>query len=362
MESEGRPLIRTDSDLSAAHDGLVPTALLRLPIMSERVRPRRVTLVGPDLFVTRAIDFLGGLGLDARRARAPGLSKVAARLHVLRRVVGSDVIIYISGRRNLHRLTALLSRIGVPVVMYWTGTDVLFRWGPPTEDVSERAWHWCISPWLREELAERGIESSVLLLIPPAIPAAIPALPDQFSVLAYVPEHRRDFYRLDFIVQLAQRLPDVEFQIVHSRSLDGLPPNVRCLGWVEDMDALISRTTAYIRPITHDGLSNMVLEALAYGRHVLWTHHFQGVTTVDTVEAAEAWLRDLHLRQREGTLGPNEVGRKTVEAMFDSAMVGPSALRAIESVARQRWRRPPGRIQRSLRTSTLRTLRVLLRT
>jgi glycosyltransferase involved in cell wall biosynthesis len=355
-------LIRTDSDLSAARDGLVPTALLPLPVVSERVRPRRVTMVGPDLFVTPAIDFLGGLGLDARRARAPGLSKVAARLHLLRRVVGSDVIIYFSGRPNLHRLTALLSRIGVPVVVYWTGTDVLFRWGAPTEDVIERPWHWCGAPWLREELAERGIGSSFIVLFPPAIPAAIPALPDRFSVLAYVPEHRRDFYGLDFIVQLAQRLPDVEFQIVHSSSLDGLPPNVHCLGWVEDMDALISRTTAYVRPITHDGLSYMVTEALAYGRHVLWTYHFAGVTTVDTVEAAEAWLRDLHLRHREGTLGPNEVGRKAVEAMFDSALVGSRALQAIESVARQRWRRPPGRIQRSLRTSALSTLRVLLRT
>lgn len=330
--------------------------------MSERVRPRRVALIGPDLFVTRAIDFLGSLGLDARRARAPGLSKVAARLHLLRRVVGSDVIIYYSGRPSLHRLTALLSWIGVPVVMYWTGTDALFRWGAPTEEVIERPWHWCGSPWLQEELAERGIESSFILLFPPAIPAAIPALPEQFSVLAYVPRHRRDFYGLDFIVQLAQRLPDVEFQIVHSSALDGLPPNVRCLGWVEDMDALISRTTAYVRPITHDGLSYMVTEALAYGRYVVWTYHFAGVTTVDTVEAAEAWLRDLHRRQREGRLGPNEVGRKAVKAMFDSSIVGSRALQAIESVARQRWRRPPGGIQRSLRTSALNTLRVLLRT
>jgi hypothetical protein len=330
--------------------------------MSVRVRPLRVTLVGPDLFVTRAIDFLGGLGLDIARARAPGLGEVAARLHLLRRVVGSDVIIYFSGRPNLHRLTALLSRIGVPVVMYWVGTDVLFRWGAPTEDVIERAFHWCGAPWLPEELAERGIESSFIVLIPPAIPAAIPALPKQFSVLAYVPEHRRDFYRLDFIVQLARRLPDVEFQIVSSSALDGLPPNVRCLGWVEDMDALISGTTAYVRPIAHDGLSYMVLEALAYGRYVLWTYNFQGVMTVDTVEAAEAWLRDLQRRQSEGRLGPNEVGREAVEAMFDSAILGRRALQAIQSVARQRWRRPPRGIQRSLRTSALTTLRVLLRT
>jgi hypothetical protein len=281
---------------------------------------------------------------------------------LLRRVVGSDVIIYFSGRPKLHRLTALLSRLGVPVIMYWVGTDVLFRWGAPTEDVTERAWHWCISPWLQEELAERGIESSFIILIPPVIPAVIPALPDRFSVLAYVPEHRRDFYRLDFIVQLAQRLPDVEFRIVPASALDGLPPNVRCLGWVEDMGALISQSTAYVRPITHDGFSYMVLEALAYGRHVLWSYGFAGVTTVDTIEAAEAWLRDLHLRQREGTLGPNEVGRKAVEAGFDPAIVGPRVLKAVESVAKQRWRRPPVGIQRSLRTSALSTLRVLLRT
>src|SRR6266403_1239163 len=47
--------------------------------------------------------------------------------------------------------------------------------------------------------------------------------------------------------------------------------------------AFYKRASVVWRPVRHDGLSFMVLEALGHGRHVLWTYEFPGCVKVDGV-------------------------------------------------------------------------------
>ena len=84
---------------------------------------------------------------------------------------------------------------------------------------------------------------------------------------------------------------------------------------------VMSQTTLYVRPTSHDGLAYLVLEALAYGRYVLWTYPFPGAEAVDTVDVAEARLDELYRQHVEGRLSPNHEGREAVLEMFDPAVV-----------------------------------------
>ena len=63
---------------------------------------------------------------------------------------------------------------------------------------------------------------------------------------------------------------------------------------------------------SHDGLSNLVLEALAYERYVLWTYPFPGAEAVDTVDVAETRIDELYRQHVEGRFPPNHDGRKAV--------------------------------------------------
>ena len=63
----------------------------------------------------------------------------------------------------------------------------------------------------------------------------------------------------------------------HILAADDIPedlPNVFAHNFVQDMGSLYRNTSALLRFTIHDGLSKMVLEALSYGRHVLWTESF----------------------------------------------------------------------------------------
>lgn len=325
-------------------------------------RRLRVTVSGPELFADRAAALLDGMGVDARTTRSvEGFGVLRSTFVRVRDALATDVFLDIYGSRRLNRLQGLLARIGVPTLIVWVGTDVLRSAQKASEDVTVRAWHWCVAPWLRDELAEAGIEATVVRLTPPKVPDLVPAFPTDFTVLAYAVDGRFDLYGLDFVLELARRRPEVRFLLVGMTLHDELPGNVEALGWVNDADAVMTQTTLYVRPTSHDGLSNLVLEALANGRYVLWTCPFPGAARADTVEGAEALIDDLARRHAEGTLPFNGEGRKAVLEMFEPAEVRDDLVEGLRPIAEQRWTRPPGRVQRWTALAVLRSLRLILR-
>jgi hypothetical protein len=325
----------------------------------------RVSVVGPpELFADRTVELLRGMGIDARRTgrRVDGSEGVPKRIERIKRGLSTDVFFHMCGDRALSRLQHWLARLGIPTLILWIGSDIVFHASQASSEIVDEAWHWCRATWLRDELAEAGIEAKVVLMSPPRIPTLVPAMPARFTVMAYMFDDRHDLYGYEFVVELARRRPDIRFLLLAATSPDGLPDNVTALGWIEDVNSVMSETTLYIRPTSHDGLSYLVLEALAQGRYVLWTHPFPGAEVADSVDAAEARIDQLYRLHEEGRLLPNNVGREAILEMFEPAALQDEVLQSLTAVANKSWRHPPGRIRGSFLHAVLKILRRALRT
>jgi glycosyltransferase involved in cell wall biosynthesis len=175
-----------------------------------------------------------------------------------------------------------LRAMGKKVVFHWIGSDwyelgqnrtrrALFRTGRGGVDL-----HIADAPWLVEELAAAGLAAHLVPTISEKMHGQVEAMPARFRVMAYVPDRRRDFYGWPTVKHVAGEFPEVEFVAVGGQAEAGAPGNVRFTGLVdgEEMDRLYREASVLIRPTAHDGLSQMVLEALLRGRQVVWTRDF----------------------------------------------------------------------------------------
>lgn len=212
------------------------------------------------------------------------------------------------------------------VVMLWSGSDVLFAKDELAKGKMD-PWvvgrvHWAVSPWLAKEVRELGVdcEHVQVSFVDPFKPVP---LPEKFSVLVYTPSlSKADLYGLDLILEVARRLPSVEFKLVgleEGRIADP-PPNLKVFTRV-DLTAFYERATVIWRPVRHDGLPFMVLEALARGRHVLYSYPLNGCIQVTGAEMAcreLERLRDLHESRK---LPLNETGREYVAREYNPEKV-----------------------------------------
>jgi hypothetical protein len=214
------------------------------------------------------------------------------------------------------------------IVILWSGSDVFeaqehFAAGKMDPWVADRI-HWAVSPWLAEEVRAMGISCEYVqasFVQPVKVPLP---LPDKFSVLVFVPgREKSDLYGLDKILEVADALRSVEFTLVgwqHRQALQA-PPNLKVHGRVSDMNAFFERATIVWRPVRHDGLSFTVLEALAQGRHVLYSYAFPACVHVTDAAAAHKELQrllDLHNSQ---ALGLNEAGIQMIARDFSAETV-----------------------------------------
>jgi hypothetical protein len=97
-------------------------------------------------------------------------------------------------------------------------------------------------------------------------------------------------------------LPGVRFLLVGGFEFEAA--NVENLGFVADMASVYARSSLFLRLVRHDGLSHTVIEALSYGRQVVWKYALPGVTTVADTEGAISAVR-AHVG---GPLALNEEG------------------------------------------------------
>jgi hypothetical protein len=200
------------------------------------------------------------------------------------------------------------------VVILWSGSDVLYAknehsTGKMSSWVAEKI-HWAVSPWVAEEVRSMGLrcEHVQASFVEPV--ASPPPLPAKFSVLLYVASvEKRDLYGWDRMVEVADKLRSVEFNLVgleQGQALKG-PPNIKIHNRV-DLSRFFERASVIYRPVRHDGLSFMVLEALAHGRHVLYSYPLPSCIQVTNVETACKVLQELQARHDAHTLGLNLAG------------------------------------------------------
>jgi glycosyltransferase involved in cell wall biosynthesis len=243
----------------------------------------------------------------------PYPSSRSGLVRALARLARADILIRVGGPLPHSSLMALARLRGVPVVIIWAGTDVLGLLRNPSllnESQKCEVIHLAVAPWLVDELNAAGIRARYLPIIGVEGTADAPSSPRQPYVLTYLPEPRREFYGRDFVYEVARGLPDMRFLAVGAGEQDAeAPPNVRYLGWRGNLNELYDQAFAILRVPKHDGMSLVVLEALARGKFVIWKYSLPGVNTVSNPKEALACLRALWDRQQR------EPGRHNIEGM-----------------------------------------------
>ncbi|HTE86393.1 MAG TPA: glycosyltransferase [Dehalococcoidia bacterium] len=288
------------------------------------MRPRRILIGGLPYFGRMLAGLLTNEGWQARylesaRGRPGGWMATAAA------VARTDLVYLVGGQiERWSRPDWLTRAVRRPIVMHWLGSDITYALaaaarGRASSRLVTRPTHWTEVVWTADELRPLGIRAEVVALTSTRFVREAQPLPDTFTVLTYLPVARPDFYGRALVMRLAEALPEVRFIVVGSASAVGeglvpshVPANVEFLSWVEDMAPVYARSTVLLRMAEHDGLSFMVLEALAAGRHVIWNHPLECVLYAADEAQARDRLELLLGEHRAGPLALNASGRRSV--------------------------------------------------
>ena len=292
---------------------------------TENSRPRRVAIHGLPYFCDKLSAILRDPAWDIRHhSYSPtGLISLVADLR------RCDLAFNWGGRISMGKfLWAARCLRKDKIVMLWSGSDVLFAQeefaaGKMDPWVADKI-HWAVSPWVAEEVCSMGLSCEyvqVSFVQPVRTP---PALPAKFSVLVFVPTRESaGLYGLDRILEVADALRSVDFTLVGLRQGETLsaPPNLKIHNRVSNLAPYIERATVLWRPVRHDGLSFMVLEALAQGRHVLYSYPFSSCIQVVTATAARHELERLLSLHNSKALSLNEAGIQVIAQEFTPEQV-----------------------------------------
>lgn len=289
--------------------------------MHPRQQPIRVLVHGLPYFCEGLQRLFQSPGWDIRFHNAKSLPSMLALARDLYR---ADLLFIWGARISLGKVLRLARYLRKEkVILFWAGSDVLgaqmqFAEGMMDPWVASRT-HWAIAPWLAEEVRQLGLPCEhVPLFWLPTVQQPV-HLPQEFSVGTYMPAvSRKELYGLNRILEVAQRLPHIPFELVGliEGQIRNAPPNLRILGRTNDMSAFYRRVTVYWRPVSHDGLSFNVLEALAHGRHVMWSYPFPHCHWTKSADMDVAEIDRLYSLHRAKNLLLNQEGMDFIAERF----------------------------------------------
>ena len=193
--------------------------------------------------------------------------------------------------KGIHFLLFLLGvLLRKKIIVQWIGSDVLEARKRSLKIFSIiisrlTSVHVSVSPWLADEIQRYlKIRSLILPIVPPDINVLSKIrIQRKFSrcLLAYISSPKEFFtYSGDVIIELAKRLPDYRFCVmginmeeVKRIISNEVPENIIFLGKVPRRIVIkfYEKIPILLRINRHDGLPNMVLEALAMAMHVVTT-------------------------------------------------------------------------------------------
>ena len=219
-----------------------------------------------------------------------------------------------------------LKRFRKPIFNHWIGTDVyriitdnpVKRFFKKNILDSPNVLNLSVSENLQSELKQVKVSSTIIPLTKLKFVSESLSMPEKFSILSYVPENRWEFYNGDLILELADNLPDVDFHILAAGNEKISRPNLFFYNFEQDLFPFYNKCSVLLRITEHDGLPKMILEALSYGRQVLWNEFFPHCHRVKSKEECLTLLNKLKLK-----CPVNVDGKKFVEDSFnDSKIIG----------------------------------------
>lgn len=259
------------------------------------MRKPRIAVVGLPFFGRKVARTLNGEGFRATYVAHPGRD-VRQWPGAARTVARSDLVYTIGSSARLWGPADVMARMRKRIVMHWAGTDVLHalrEWdrGRVSFGLLERAEHWAAAPWLVEELAPMGVRATPRLLPMVIRTGTDLPLPSEFKVLVFLAKSPHSAYDIEGTMAVIRALPEIPFVLVGGYRPADPPPNVEIVGWVEDMQPQYARTSVLLRLVNHDAMSHSVIEALGYGRQVLWNYEIPGVRRVSGAPEAIEEIR-----------------------------------------------------------------------
>lgn len=217
-----------------------------------------------------------------------------------------------------------LKHFNKPIFYHWIGTDV-YRF---TKDSfikkqakkllikSSVVSNLIVGQNLKDKLSNLGISSTVLPLVHLETVSEFPPLPTKFSILIYLPKSHWEFYCGHMMMEVARLFPQIDFHILASGDIPDSPGNMHTHNIVDDVGPFYKNCNALLRMTVHDGLAKMVLEALSYGRNVIWSESFPYCHKANNLNDLERVIKTLLQKP-----SLNEDGKKFVETNFNSSKI-----------------------------------------
>jgi len=124
----------------------------------------------------------------------------------------------------------------------------------------------------KEEMEYMGVKELDMFPLPVLDPVEVTPLPEKFTVAVYAPKVNREVYNFNFMLSLAQALPDVDFKFFGAVEEQGTIGNIEYMGYLdkEGMNKLIKETSCIIRLTVHDGFPLSLAEWIIAGRHAIF--------------------------------------------------------------------------------------------
>jgi hypothetical protein len=223
-------------------------------------------------------------------------------IHFIKLIKKVDVVYKIYGNSTFDWRLFLSKLFRKKTITHWIGTDVLEEMQNKNNLTARINRHLTDtnlagSSLLKKELKEVGIEAFEIPIVPIKMITNLSFMPIKHSVLVYAPEGREYFYGMNYVEFLAKKYPDVVFHIVANSKNSLFMPNVIYHGKLslEKMNELYNKVSILFRYPEHDGLSMMLLEALAKGKHVIYPYSFPNVHTPKSrkIEDVEACFKKI---------------------------------------------------------------------
>ncbi len=282
----------------------------------------RVLIVGLPLFAKRLQKDLSEFDPENRYYCLDTYYSKIDRLKALLLIPRVDVVYSINGTLGSSRVFDLAFRKKKKVMMTWVGTDVTKSKQLKTVNQTflNEAEHYCEVNWIQEELKEMNVDAEILNFFNFSDDKNSDVVEnDQLQVLTYISKNREDYYGWKEIIGAAADHPEVSVTVVGTdgEGMGDIPSNVKCLGWVEDMDTLFKKAHCTIRFVEHDGLSGFVLESLYRGKQVLYSEPLQHCLQVGSQEEISNALAKLKSELNNGEKLFNEKGRSFVKTNFN---------------------------------------------
>lgn len=289
----------------------------------------KILIIGNSYFSKKIGDSLSRYDPNNRYVVANTYEKKWDKIKYVLHLLNTDIVYSIGGGIVDSKAFDLALALNKKVIMHWIGSDVLkalknFNNQKINERYIHEIRHFSEVSWINEELSQMGITADIVQFATMSgIVGHEATLPQKFSILSYVGKGNESFYGIEQLLKLADDFPSVEIKIAGITEYNNapIPPNVKLLGWVDNMSEQYQDCVLYLRLTQHDGLAFSVLEALANGRYVGYSHNFNQTVYIPSYPMLKEMVNGVHLKFKQGILAINQEGRDFIKKEYEEKVI-----------------------------------------